>query len=186
MTLTPCQGLGYGSRPLKETVNYLTWRNILSIELNPIGKVKVLEESLFSIEIAPQYRPGLLNLKSFSHINVLFWCHKCDRPEARTNLQMAKPYINAPEAVGIFATRSPVRPNPLGLTAVEVLDLDESNGLIKIAYIDADDETPVVDLKPYTPSLDRVRAIQTPEWCAHWPKWQEDSASFDWQNEFTD
>ena len=86
--------------------------------------------------------------------------------------------------MGIFATRSPARPNPIALTAVEVIQIDYENGIIRIAYTDANDGTPVLDLKPYTPSIDRVESPDVPDWCAHWPKNVEESGDFDWENEF--
>ena len=64
------------------------------------------------------------------------------------------------------------------------IQIDHENGLIRIAYIDADDGTPVLDLKPYTPSLDRVESPDVPDWCAHWPRSVEESGDFDWENEF--
>ena len=86
--------------------------------------------------------------------------------------------------MGLFATRSPVRPNPLALTTVHVLRIDYAKGLIQIDYIDANDGTPVLDIKPYTPSLDRVETPAVPEWCSHWPKSLEESETFAWEDEF--
>ncbi len=57
-------------------------------------------------------------------------------------------------------------------------------GGIYVAYIDAEEGTPIIDIKPYHPATDRIRDVQVPEWCDHWPKWYEDSAEFDWQAEF--
>lgn len=86
--------------------------------------------------------------------------------------------------MGIFATRSPIRPNPIALTAVEILHNDYEKGVIQIAYIDANDGSPVLDIKPYTPSLDRIEDPKVPAWCAHWPKSLEKSGSFAWEKEF--
>ena len=86
--------------------------------------------------------------------------------------------------MGIFATRSPIRPNPIALTSVEVIHIDYQKGIIQIAYIDANDNTPILDLKPYTPSFDRVETPVVPGWYNHWPKSLEQSASFAWENEF--
>lgn len=86
--------------------------------------------------------------------------------------------------MGTFATRTPIRPNPIALTAAEIICIDYESGLIQIAFIDADDNTPVLDIKPYTPSLDRIEDPEVPEWCAHWPKSLEASASFAWEEEF--
>jgi tRNA (Thr-GGU) A37 N-methylase len=57
-------------------------------------------------------------------------------------------------------------------------------GEIAVPYIDTENGTPVVDIKPYHPSEDRIREAQVPAWCDHWPKWYEDSGSFDWEAEF--
>ncbi|MFL1674767.1 TrmO family methyltransferase [Paenibacillus dendritiformis] len=89
-----------------------------------------------------------------------------------------------PHTLGIFATRSPYRPNPIGLSTARILAINEESGIIQLAYLDADEGSPVLDLKPYTPSLDRVEIPHVPDWCAHWPQSLEESASFDWSNEF--
>jgi tRNA (Thr-GGU) A37 N-methylase len=102
----------------------------------------------------------------------------------RNTLEMPQPYKTAPAIMGIFATRSPIRPNPIALTAVQIIRMDYEKGIIQIAYIDADDNTPVLDIKPYTPSLDRVEAPGVPNWCSHWPISLEQSENFLWENEF--
>ena len=96
-----------------------------------------------------------------------------------------QPYQLGPDKMGIFATRSEYRPNPIALTAIPVLQIDHDNGVIYIPFIDAEDGTPIVDIKPYHPSVDRIKAVTVPEWCQHWPEWYEDSAEFDWAAEFT-
>ena len=65
-----------------------------------------------------------------------------------------------------------------------VLEIDEEKGLIKIPFIEADHNAPVLDIKPYTPSLDRVENPAAPEWCSHWPKSSEDSGDFNWKKNF--
>ena len=62
---------------------------------------------------------------------------------------------------------------------------DPAAGIIGLSHIDARDNTPVIDLKPYTPSLDRVAHPCVPDWCASWPKSLEESADFDWSGVFT-
>ncbi len=154
-----------------------------TFEVHPIGIIHNDGQAPF-IELEPRYAPALRALEGFSHINVLWWFSACDIPEARAILETPQPYKKAPAAMGIFATRAPMRPNPLALTAVEVLAVEARQGIVHIAYIDADDGTPVLDLKPYTPSLDRVEAPAVPAWCAHWPKSLEASADFAWEAEF--
>lgn len=153
------------------------------VQLRTIGVVRATTEG-FHAEIEPQYRAGLDGLEGFGYINVLFWCHHLDSPEPRSLLTCPKPYRTAPENLGVFATRSPARPNPLALTVCGVIGVDRERGRIDLAFIDAEDGSPIVDIKPYHPATDRVRDVTVPEWSAHWPKWYEDNATFDWAAEF--
>lgn len=154
-----------------------------NLQVSPIGKINVNEEEMF-IEIKPKYIPALQALDGFSHINVIWWFSDFDNEEARNTLEVTQPYKNSPDTMGIFATRSPIRPNPIALTAVQIIHIDYEKGIIHIPYIDANDGTPVLDIKPYTPSFDRVEIPGVPEWCSHWPKSLEESGSFNWENEF--
>jgi tRNA-Thr(GGU) m(6)t(6)A37 methyltransferase TsaA len=151
--------------------------------VNPIGIIHVNEDGMF-IELAPKYRKALKALDGFSHINVLWWFSDFDHEEMRTVLEVPQPYKKAPPEMGIFATRSPIRPNPIAVTTAQVLDTELSKGILQLAYSDAHDGTPVLDIKPYTPSLDRVETPGVPEWCSHWPTSLEQSGNFDWENEF--
>lgn len=148
-----------------------------------IGQINSTEDNFF-IRVEPGFIPALKELDGFSHLMVIWWGHGVDTSQMRRVLEVKKPYKNAPDIMGVFATRSPVRPNPVALTAVSIIDIDYDSGLIQIGYIDAEPGTPVVDLKPYTPSLDRVESPQVPKWCGHWPKSLEGSAEFDWAEEF--
>jgi len=152
-------------------------------KLSPIGAIRTGQDG-FRLEIKEEYRPALKGLEGFSYVNVLWWCHLLDSQEYRQVVECEQPYKNSPAQLGVFATRSPVRPNPIALTAVAVLHIDYERGVIHIPYIDAEDGTPILDIKPYHPCSDRVRDVTVPEWCGHWPKWYEDSASFDWAAEF--
>ena len=98
-------------------------------------------------------------------------------------LEMPRPYKKAPEVMGVFATRSPIRPNPIALTTAQVINIDYEKGIIQVAAIDANDNSPVLDIKPYTPSLDRVEVPDVPKWCSHWPKSLEESEDYDWESE---
>lgn len=152
-------------------------------QLKPIGKVKNDDTGVL-IQLEPEYIPGLQALEGFSHINVLWWFSDCDNQEDRNSLQTRQPYKNAPTVMGVFATRSPARPNPIGLTTSEIISIDFSKGTIRVAFIDADDNTPVLDIKPYTPSLDRVETPGVPGWCSQWPGSTEASGCFDWEQVF--
>lgn len=154
-----------------------------NFNVKPVGKISVNEDGMF-IKLEPEYIPALQALNGFSHLNVIWWFSDFDNEETRNILETPQPYKKAPEVMGIFATRSPVRPNPLALTAVQIININYESGIIQIAYIDANDNSPVLDIKPYTPSLDRVETPGVPEWCCHWPKSLEESGSFNWENEF--
>ena len=152
-------------------------------KLSAIGQVRA-EKDGFCLELDQAYSQALTGLDGFSCLNVLWWANLFDNEEHRAILTCEKPYKNAPAAMGIFATRSPLRPNPIALSVVSVLHLDINNGKIHIQYIDAEDGTPILDIKPYHPATDRVKDVAVPAWCRHWPQWLEDSAVFNWAAEF--
>ena len=152
-------------------------------DLAPIGSV-IAGEDGFALAVDEPFRPALSGLEGFSHINVLFWCHGVDTPEYRAITTTERPYRDAPEQLGIFATRSPLRPNPIALTPVPVIAIDINEGIVRIPYIDAEPGSPILDIKPYHPAVDRIRDVSVPDWCAGWPLWYEDSATFDWSAVF--
>ncbi|SHL56547.1 tRNA-Thr(GGU) m(6)t(6)A37 methyltransferase TsaA [Anaerocolumna jejuensis DSM 15929] len=136
------------------------------------------------IELEKEFIPALKNLEGFGYINVLWWFHQSDNPASRSKLTEKSPYKASPDILGTFATRSPERPNPIALTCAYITYLDFEKGIIGLAFIDAEDGTPVIDIKPYTPSLDRVENPIVPDWCAGWPKNVETSGDFDWSGVF--
>jgi len=152
------------------------------LQVNRIGTININDKGMF-IELEQKYIPALQGLEGFSHLNVIWWFSDFDNEQMRNVLELPKPYKTAPDTMGIFATRSPVRPNPLALTAVQIIQIDFDNGIIQIAYIDANNGTPVLDIKPYTPNCDRIESPGVPEWCRHWPESVEDAVGFNWNNE---
>jgi putative methyltransferase, YaeB/AF_0241 family len=154
-----------------------------SVTFYPIGKVKI-ENGRFFIELEEKYAQALKGIEEYSHIQVVWWFHLYDNDETRNYLVMDKPYAKGPEKVGVLASRSPVRPNPIGITACQLIR-QESSTRLEVAYIDAENDTPVLDIKPYEPSIDRVREVTMPKWCKHWPQYLEDNESFDWGKEFS-
>ena len=135
------------------------------------------------IKIEERFRRGLKGIEEFSHLVVLWWFDQLDGEEYRSVLEMSKPYRKAPEVLGVFATRSPVRPNPIGSTVVEVTHCELEKGRIYVTYEDAFPGTPILDLKPYTLSIERVEQFEGPKWCSHWPQSFEKSGEFDWEQE---
>lgn len=107
---------------------------------------KMAPEETARIKIYDEFAPGLKDIEGFSHIYVFF---KFDRTAGSQLL--VKPYLDTVER-GIFATRSPLRPNPLGMTIVR-LDRVEGNYLY-ISGIDILNDSPVLDIKPYIPEFD--------------------------------
>jgi tRNA-Thr(GGU) m(6)t(6)A37 methyltransferase TsaA len=150
-------------------------------ELNKLGSVKQNDKG-FYIEIDPKYQKALTNIEGFSHLNVVWWANESDQADYRQVLVTKKPYTKGPDELGIFATRSPYRPNPICVSIVQVLGIDDNK--IYVPYIDAFVDTPVVDIKPYHNCTDKLREVSVPNWCAHWPSSYEASATFDWSAEF--
>jgi len=112
------------------------------------------------IILEPEYAPGLLGLEGFSHLLVLTFLHEAEynpekhlrrHPQEREDMPL----------LGIFAQRARHRPNRIGVTAVEILEVCEDR--VKVRALDAIDGTPVIDIKPYVPVYDS-RDVKTPEW----------------------
>jgi tRNA-Thr(GGU) m(6)t(6)A37 methyltransferase TsaA len=153
------------------------------VSFNPIGKVG-LEEGRYFIELEEGVFDGVRGLEDFSHILVTWWCNLYDTEESRKTLVLEKPYKKGPDKVGVFATRSPIRPNPIGITPCNIILIDRDQRHIYMPYIDAEPGTPVLDIKPYQASIDRVRDYKYPDWASHWPTYYEESATFNWEEEF--
>ena len=151
--------------------------------VNPIGLIENTEDAV-CIRLEEKYAVGLRGLSGYSHVQVVWWMDGCDNESDRSILVESKPYRHGSDELGVFALRSPERPNPIAISNARILVVDEGAGLVRLAWIDARNGSPVLDLKPYTPSIDRVRQASTPDWCRHWPQWVEDSGSFNWADEF--
>ena len=151
--------------------------------LNSIGTVDV-SQGATTLQIDDEFRAGLSELSGYSYAWLVWWCHELDSAQARSLVTCEQPYRDSPAEVGVFATRSPARPNPIAMTPVRVLAVDAEQGTVTIPYVDADPGSPILDIKPYVPSIDRIRDVDVPAWAASWPEWYEDSASFDWSTVF--
>ena len=109
-----------------------------------------------TVELDAAWRAGLLGLDGTSHLILLYWMDR-----ARRDLIVQRPR-NMSEPIGVFARRSPVRPNPIGLGVVRLLHLDAAAGQLVIDAIDCLDGTPLIDIKPYYASTDCVPEAVTP------------------------
>ena len=141
-----------------------------SINLVPIGRVingveypsHVKWETITSeVVIAPQLVEALDGIDGFSHILIIFYLHKVGE-ERRSRLKVHPQGKRELPLVGVFATRSPVRPNPIGITAVKLLGHQEN--VLKVLGLDAYDGTPVLDVKPYLRRGDLIEEAAMPEW----------------------
>lgn len=122
---------------------------------------KSFKNQVSELALAPEHAPLLDGIEGFSHVLVLFWPHKL-APESRS-LQKVHPRRrkDIPKQ-GIFATRSPARPNPILLTTVRLLSREGAT--LRVQGLDAMDGSPVLDIKPYSPGLCRVESPTVPEW----------------------
>jgi len=134
--------IGRVSSPVTEAAD-MNWGNVVS-----------------EIILYPEYAPGLQGLEDFSHVLVLTHLHQAEwipekhllrRPQERSDMPLT----------GIFAQRARHRPNRIGVTAVEIVDV--ACDKLRVRALDAVDGTPVIDIKPYVPYYDS-RDATIPEW----------------------
>jgi len=133
-----------------------------------IGVVESVKEGLSSIRIFDEFAEGLKGLDTFSHLIILYWFHLREGEEGRSVLKVVpRRHPGAPE-VGVFASRSPSRPNPIGLSVSELVKI-ESN-ILWVKGLDAVEGSPILDIKPYLPRADAFSAAVVPEWTLRGPK----------------
>ncbi len=109
-------------------------------------EVPLQRRHISEIEIFEEYAEDLKDIERFSHIHVLYWLHKSEGfvPSVKT------PWDSKPH--GLFATRSPNRPNPIGYSVVRLLE--RKGNVLKVKGLDAIEGTKVLDIKPYIPEID--------------------------------
>ena len=142
--------------------------------VHPIGTVKCAVNEMSQgnwasveseIRLDPEYAPGLQGLEGFSHVLVIFFLDRAQDFDLKTQLLRRPRGMDDLQAVGVFAQRTKYRPNPIGITAVELLGID--GNVVRVRGLDALDGTPVLDLKPYMPPFDRVDDVTMPPWVGH-------------------
>ncbi len=131
--------------------------------MQPIGSIRKARGKT-EVVVRKQYQAGLLGIDGFSHIYVYWWFHRNDTPEKRATLQIhpSPPGNLAHPLTGVFATRSPMRPNLIGMTLCKIVSVKEN--VIEIDRIDAYDDTPVLDIKPHVPRFDGAPNAIIPWW----------------------
>jgi tRNA (adenine37-N6)-methyltransferase len=124
--------------------------------------IEPVDEGWASVEsrlvMKEMYREALTGLDDFTHAMVVFWMHEAPAPATMRRRPQGRE--DMPE-VGILAQRARHRPNPIGVTAVEVLGVDDNSVLVR--GLDAIDGTPILDIKPYFPQYDS-RLARVPQW----------------------
>jgi len=124
------------------------------IELKPIGFVKTKafgkdvrdRSNVSEIVLRDDLAEALDGIEDFSHLFVIFWMHEISEEERRTMKARPRGRGDMP-LLGVFATRTPHRPNPIGLTLVELLKVE--GNVVTVRGLDAFDGTPVLDIKPF-------------------------------------
>ncbi len=118
------------------------------------------EEIVSRIEVREDLLPALEGVEEFSHLIILFYFDRL--PPSPSPLQVRPERRPEMPLVGVLATRSPQRPNPIGLTAVELLRRERN--VLWVRGLDAFDGTPVLDIKPYLPRGDHLEEVRLPDW----------------------
>ena len=133
-----------------------------------VRRSRSLPRSVSELDIFQEYCQGLHKLEDFSHIMVFYWLHLRDNQAHRSTVKVIpRRHHGAPE-VGVFASRSPSRPNPIGFSVVELLEIESCKIFVK--GLDAASRSPVIDIKPYIPRADSVPNARAPEWTLSGPR----------------
>jgi tRNA-Thr(GGU) m(6)t(6)A37 methyltransferase TsaA len=133
-------------------------------ELRFIGVVEKAGEQEAKVCIFPEFCAGLKGIKDFSHLIILYWIHLRDNREERRKLLVFPRRHMVNVETGVFACRSPSRPNPIGLCVVEVSKIEEC--FLTVKNLDALEGSPIIDIKPYIPRTDSIPNARVPEWRA--------------------
>lgn len=133
----------------------------LELDQEILSSTKTNKGGISEIIIKEEYKDCLDGIEDFSHIMVLYWAHHIadeKRYVSKVHPAGKKEY----PLVGIFATRSPARPNPICATTVELLERKEN--VLKVKSLDAVDGSPVIDIKFHHPSYDAPSEVNWPYW----------------------
>ena len=141
----------------------MTMKNDISITIRPVGVIHsslteakgspiqpvFAQDSEGVVEVYEPFKQGLKDLEGFERIWLIYWFHKA----AKSRL-LVTPYLDSVER-GLFATRAPCRPNPIGISSVQLSKIED--GRIYIAEVDILNGTPLLDIKPYVSRFDNIK-----------------------------
>jgi tRNA-Thr(GGU) m(6)t(6)A37 methyltransferase TsaA len=124
------------------------FKHVEGMPIQPAGAAGVSG----SIELYPEFVEGLQDLEGFSHIILLYHFHRARKPQLTV-----VPFMDT-VLHGVFATRSPRRPNPIGLSTVKLRGIQ--GNILAIESVDMLDSTPLLDIKPYVPEFDACETVK--------------------------
>ncbi len=140
--------------------------------VHPIGYVQngitaldgvIWEETESRVVVAPEYADGLEGIDDFSHVIVIGYLHRREHAHGHEHPLRVHPQGREDlPLVGVFATRSPKRPNPIAITVVRLIRRE--GNVLHVKGLDMADGTPVLDIKPYLTRGDRVEDATVAEW----------------------
>lgn len=150
------------------------------ITISPIGYVRSKQKDTMpdgwdnidaDIVLRPELEPMLLNLGGYSHVIIVFWPHRV--PD---DVRGSKPQLHPRDdpqypLMGVLATRSQVRPNPVLTSPVRLLSV--KGNVLRVRGLDAIDGTPVLDVKPYLPHYDAIPDAGVPDWVEKAQAWRK-------------
>jgi tRNA-Thr(GGU) m(6)t(6)A37 methyltransferase TsaA len=123
-----------------------SFKSIEGMPIQPSGA----ESIQGTVIVFPEYSKALKDLEGFSHIILLYHFHRAGKAKL-----VVTPFLDS-QPHGIFSTRAPKRPNPIGISVVKLRKID--GNILHIENVDILDETPLLDIKPYVPEFDRYPA----------------------------
>lgn len=131
-------------------------------KLHSVGRIERKGKSV-SLHIFKKYTDALKGLDGFSHVFVFYWFDRNDTPEKRSILQVHPRGNKKNPLTGVFACRAPVRPNLIALSLCKIISV--KNNIVYIENIDALNNSPVLDIKPYIPHIDHIiKDVRVPDW----------------------
>jgi tRNA-Thr(GGU) m(6)t(6)A37 methyltransferase TsaA len=147
------------SSPFISGCSIRRWAILVNLELKPIGVIKTpfthrdeipiqasKSDFVGEAEVLPDYSPGLDSLDGFSHVILLYWFHRAKPLKLKVT-----PFLDKKER-GLFSTRAPSRPNPIGISIVKLIKI--VGNTVRFEGADMLNDTPLIDIKPYVPEFD--------------------------------
>lgn len=140
---------------------------VKEIKLKPIGFAKTSQKPqiggfkkvVTDLVLKKDYQEALLGLMGYSHLVVIYWMHKIQTCDLR---HVPQGKVGEVPEVGIFACRCPERPNPIGISTVKILKVEGNT--VRVEGLDVISQTPILDIKPYTPQYDAAQNAKYPSW----------------------